>query len=180
MNDDRDLLLSFRADRDRWADRARAEARAVRLALAEGAAGSAAAAAASRRLVRTVEFIRATNARTIDAHPAMIIGHGVTPDEAEHFQDMVDEIVALNTEMYALLLVNTAALRAAMKPDDDRSADLDRSPTALARACPIGSVYRPWPISTGAQHTGRFIQPPMNEVQMKSRASIDWQAWATR
>jgi hypothetical protein len=117
MNDDRDLLLSFRADRDRWADRARTEAKAVRLALAEGAAGSAAAAAASRSLVRTVEFIRAANSRTIDAHPAMIIGHSITPDEAEQFQDMADEIVALNTEMYALLLVNTAALRAAMKRD---------------------------------------------------------------
>jgi hypothetical protein len=115
MNDDRDLLLSFRAESERWADRARAEAKAVRLALAEGAAGSAAAAAASRRLVRTVQFIRGANSRAINAHHAMINEHSATPDETEQFQDMADEIVALNTEMYAILLVNTAALRAAVK-----------------------------------------------------------------
>jgi hypothetical protein len=114
MNDQSDLFLSFRADRDRWADRARAEAKAVRLALAEGAAGSAAAAAASRRLVRIVQFIRAENSRAIDALPA-IDEHSVSLDEAEQLQDMANEIVAVNTEMYALLLVNTAALRAAMK-----------------------------------------------------------------
>jgi hypothetical protein len=116
MDDEGYRLLSFRAKSERWADRARAEANAVRLALAEGAAGSAAAAAASRRLVRIVEFIRATNSRAIDALPA-INEHSVTPDEAEQFQDMANEIVAVNTEMYALLLVNTAALRAAMRRD---------------------------------------------------------------
>jgi hypothetical protein len=114
MNDQRDLFLLFRTDRDRWADRARTEARAVRLALAEGAAGSAAAAAASRRLVRIVQFIRAENSRAIDVLAA-IDEHSVSLDEAEQFQDMANEIVAVNTEMYALLLVNTAALRAAMK-----------------------------------------------------------------
>jgi hypothetical protein len=36
MSDDRDLLLSFRAKTDKWADCARAEAKAVRVALAEG------------------------------------------------------------------------------------------------------------------------------------------------
>jgi hypothetical protein len=84
------------------------------LALAEGAAGSAAAAAASRRLVRIVQFIRAENSRAIDVLAA-IDEHSVSLDEAEQFQDMANEIVAVNTEMYALLLVNTAALRAAMK-----------------------------------------------------------------
>jgi hypothetical protein len=71
MNDDRDLLLSFRAKTDRWADRARAEAKAVRLALAEGPGGSAAAAAASRRLFSIVEFIRSANSCTADALPVM-------------------------------------------------------------------------------------------------------------
>jgi hypothetical protein len=117
MNDERDPLLSFRAKTDVWADRARAEAKAVRLALAEGTASSAAAAAASRRLVRIVEFIRSANSRTIDALPGMIKEHGVTADEAEQFQALADEIVALNKEMSALLLANTAVLRAAMKRD---------------------------------------------------------------
>ena len=115
MNDDRDLLLSFRAKSERWADRARAEAKAVRVALAEGSEGAVAAAAASRRLFRIVEFIRSANSRTINALPAMITEHGVTPDEAEQFQAVADEIIALNGEVSALLLANTAALRAAMK-----------------------------------------------------------------
>jgi hypothetical protein len=116
MNDDRDLLLSFRAKTDRWADRARAEAKAVRLALAEGPAGSAAAAAASRRLFRIVEFIRAANSLTIDALLAMK-KRNITPDEADDLQAVVDDIVALNEEVSALLLANTAVLRAAMRRD---------------------------------------------------------------
>jgi hypothetical protein len=116
MDDDRDLLLSFRAKSDRWADRARAEAKAVRLALAEGPAGSAAAAAASRRLVSIVEFMRLANSRTVDALPAMK-KRNVNLDEAEQFQAVVDDILALNEEMSALLLANTAVLRAAMKRD---------------------------------------------------------------
>jgi hypothetical protein len=115
MDHDRDLLLSFRAKSERWADRARAEAKAVRLALAEGSEGAVAAAAASRRLFRIVEFIRSANSRTINALPAMINEDGVTPDEAEQFQAVADDILALNGEMSALLLANTAALRAAMK-----------------------------------------------------------------
>ena len=116
MSDDRDLLLSFRARTDRWADRARAEAKAVRLALAEGRADSAAAAAASRRLVSIVEFMRSANSRTVDALPAMQ-KRNVTPDEADELQAVVDDIVALNEEMSALLLANTAVLRAAMRRD---------------------------------------------------------------
>jgi hypothetical protein len=116
MDDDRDLLLSFRAKTDRWADRARAEAKAVRLALAERPAGSAAAAAASRRLFSIVEFIRSANSRTADALPAMK-KRNVAPDEAEQFQAVVDDIIALNEEMSALLLANTAVLRAAMRRD---------------------------------------------------------------
>jgi hypothetical protein len=116
MNDDRDLLLSFRAKTDRWADRARAEAKAVRLALAEGPTGSAAAAAASRRLFSIVEFIRSANSRTADALPAMK-KRNVTPDEAEQFQAVVDDIIALNDEMSGLLLANNAVLRAAMRRD---------------------------------------------------------------
>ena len=116
MSDDRDLLLSFRAKTDRWADRARAEAKAVRLALAEGRADSAAAAAASRRLVSIVEFMRSANSRTVDALPAMQ-KRNVTPDEADELQAVVDDIVALNEEMSALLLANTAVLRAAMRRD---------------------------------------------------------------
>jgi hypothetical protein len=114
MDDDRDLLLSFRAKSERWADRARAEAKAVRLALAEGSEGAVAAAAASRRLFRIVEFIRSANS-TINALPAMINEDGVTPAEADQFHAVADEIIALNGEMSALLLANTAALRAAMK-----------------------------------------------------------------
>jgi hypothetical protein len=114
MNDERDMLLSFRAKSDRWADRARAEAKAVRLALAEGPAGSAAAAAASRRLFRLVEFIRSANSRTIDA---AVKKRNVAPDEAEQFNTVVDDIIALNGEMSALLLANTAVLRAAIKRD---------------------------------------------------------------
>ena len=116
MSDDRDLLFSFRAKTDRWADRARAEAKAVRLALAEGRADSAAAAAASRRLVSIVEFMRSANSRTVDALPAMQ-KRNVTPDEADELQAVVDDIVALNEEMSALLLTNTAVLRAAMRRD---------------------------------------------------------------
>jgi hypothetical protein len=116
MNDDRDLLLSFRAKSDRWADRARAEAKAVRLALAEGPAGSgsAAAAAASRRLFLIVEFIRSANSRTIDALLAMK-KRKITPDKADELETVVDDILALNEEMSALLLANTAVLRAAMR-----------------------------------------------------------------
>jgi hypothetical protein len=115
MDDERDPLLSFRAKSDRWADRARAEAKAVRLALADGPAGSAAAAAASRRLFSLVEFIRSANSRTINSLPAMINEDGVTLDEAEQFRAIADDILALNGEMSALLLANTAALRAAMR-----------------------------------------------------------------
>jgi hypothetical protein len=114
MNGERDQLLSFRAKSDKWADRARAEAKAVRLALAEGPAGAVAAAAASRRLFRFVDFIRSANSRTIDALLAME-DRNVTSDEAEQFHAVVDDIIALNEEMSALLLANTAALRAAMK-----------------------------------------------------------------
>jgi hypothetical protein len=39
----------------------------------------------------------------------------VTRDEAEQFQAVVDDIIALNGEMSALLLANTAVLRAAMR-----------------------------------------------------------------
>jgi hypothetical protein len=117
MNDDRDLL-SFRAKSDRWADRARAEAKAVRLAVAEGPAGSGslAAAAASRRLFRIVEFIRSANSLTIDALLAMN-KRNITPDKADELQTVVDDILALNEEMSALLLANTAVLRAAMRRD---------------------------------------------------------------
>jgi hypothetical protein len=99
---------------ERWADRARAEAKAVRLALAEGSEGAVAAAAASRRLFRTVQFIRWANSRTADA---AMKKRNVTPDEAEQFQAVSDDIIALNGEMSALLLANTAVLRAAMKRD---------------------------------------------------------------
>jgi hypothetical protein len=116
MDDDRDLLLSFRAKSDRWADRARAEAKAVRLALAEGPAGSSAAAAASRRLVSIVGFMRLANSRTVDGLPAMK-KRNVNLDEAEQFQAVVDDILALNEEVSALLLANTAVLRAAMRRD---------------------------------------------------------------
>jgi hypothetical protein len=115
MTNKRDLLLSFRARSERWADRARAEAKAVRLALAQGSEGSAAAAAASRRLFRIIGFIHSANFRTINALPAMIKEHSVTPDDAEQLGAVVDDILALNGEMSALLLANTAALRAAMK-----------------------------------------------------------------
>lgn len=103
MDEDRDLLLAFRAKSERWADRARAEAKAVRLALAEGSEGAVAAAAASRRLFRIVAFIRAANSRTIDALPAMIKQDGVNPDDADQFQAVADEIIAVNGEMSALL-----------------------------------------------------------------------------
>jgi hypothetical protein len=116
MNDDRDLFLSFRAKSERWADRARAEAKAVRLALAEGSEGAPAAAAASRRLFRIVEFIRSANSHTIDTLLAMK-KRKVTPDEAEQFHAVADDILALNEEMSALLLANTAVLRAAMRRD---------------------------------------------------------------
>jgi hypothetical protein len=41
----------------------------------------------------------------------------VAPDEAEQFNTVVDDIIALNGEMSALLPANTAVLRAAMKRD---------------------------------------------------------------
>jgi hypothetical protein len=115
MNGERDQLLSCRAKGDKWAVRARAEAKAVRLALAEGPAGAVAAAAASRRLFRFVDFIRSANSRTIDALLAMEDHPNVTSDEAEQIHALVDDIIALNEEMSALLLANTASLRAAMK-----------------------------------------------------------------
>jgi hypothetical protein len=82
------------------------------LALAEGPGGSAAAEIASRRLFSIVEFIRSANSRTADA---AMKKRNVSPDEAEQFQAVVDDIIALNGEMSALLLANTAVLRAAMK-----------------------------------------------------------------
>jgi hypothetical protein len=112
MNNEDDLLLSFRAKTDRWADRARAEAKAVRLALAEGPAGSAAAEIASRRLFSIVGFIQSANSRTADAAMKQ---RNVTPDEAEQFLAVVHDIIALDREMSALLLANTAVLRAAMR-----------------------------------------------------------------
>jgi hypothetical protein len=110
-------LLLFRAKTQRWADRARAEARAVRAALAEGSKGAPAAAAASRRLFSIVEFIRAANSRTINALPTKLSEPGITPYEADEYKAVADEIIALNEEMSGLLLANTAALRAAMKRD---------------------------------------------------------------
>jgi hypothetical protein len=39
----------------------------------------------------------------------------VTPDEAEQFLAVVHDIIALDSEMSALLLANTAVRRAAMR-----------------------------------------------------------------
>jgi hypothetical protein len=76
-----------------------------------------AAAAASHRLFRIVESIHSANFRTINALLEVITEHNVTPDEAEQLGAVADDILALNGEMSALLLANTAALRAAMKRD---------------------------------------------------------------
>jgi hypothetical protein len=115
MSDEPDLLLAFRAKTDRWADRARAEAKAVRLALAQGSPDSCTVAAASRRLVSIVEFIRSANSSTVVALPSVIQKPGVTPDEAAQFLAVMDDIIALNGEMSGLLLANTAVIRAAMR-----------------------------------------------------------------
>jgi hypothetical protein len=111
------MLLSFRAKSERWADRARAEAKAVCSALAQGPARSPAAAAASRRLVSIIDFIRLANSSTVDSLPARIKEHSADPDEAALFQAVVDDIIALNEEMSGLLLMTNAIRRAAMKRD---------------------------------------------------------------
>jgi hypothetical protein len=64
MNDERDPLLSFRASTDRWADRARAEAKAVRLAVAEGPDGVT---VAVHRLRLIVQHIRIASDGALDA-----------------------------------------------------------------------------------------------------------------
>lgn len=112
MDYDRDLLLSFRANTDIWADRARAEARAVRLALAEGPGGVTVAA---HRLRLIVQHIRAASDGALDAIATLRKKHSVTPDEADELQALIDEITALNDEMSGLLRATNAVLRTNMK-----------------------------------------------------------------
>lgn len=107
-----DLLLSFRAISGEWADLAHAEAKAVRLALSEGTDGDT---VDDQRLRLIVEHIRTASDGTLKAISALRNTHGVTPDEADELRAVVDEIIALNGEMSALLLTTNAILRADMK-----------------------------------------------------------------
>jgi DNA integrity scanning protein DisA with diadenylate cyclase activity len=112
MDDDRDLLLSFRAKTDRWADRARAEAKAVRLAVAEEPDGVT---VAVHRLRLIVQHIRTASDGALDAIATLRKKHSVTPDEADELQAVIDEITALDDEMSGLLLATNAILRTNMK-----------------------------------------------------------------
>jgi hypothetical protein len=112
MNNEDDLLLSFRAKTDRWADRARAEAKAARLAVAEGPGGVT---VAVHRLRLIVQHIQTASDGALDAIATLRKKHRVTPDEAVELQAVVDEIIALNGEMFALFLATNAILRTNMK-----------------------------------------------------------------
>jgi hypothetical protein len=112
MNNEDGLLLSFQAKTDRWADRARAEARAVRLAVADGPGGVT---VAVHRLRLIVQHIRTASDGALDAIATLRKKYSVTPDEAVELQAMIDEITALNDEMFALFLATNAILRTKMK-----------------------------------------------------------------
>jgi hypothetical protein len=112
MNGEHDLLLSFRAISGESADVARAEARAVHLALSESTLGVT---VDVQRLHLIVKRIQTASDGTLEAVAAMINEHGVTPDEADELEAVIDEIIALNGEMSALLLTISAARRAAEK-----------------------------------------------------------------
>jgi hypothetical protein len=112
MNGEYDLLRSFRAISGQWADLARAEAEAVRLALSERTVG---ATVDVQRLRLIVEHIRAASDGTVEAISARRNKHSVTPDEADELQAVIDEITAMNGEMSALYLATNAILRADMK-----------------------------------------------------------------
>jgi hypothetical protein len=51
----------------------------------------------------------------LEAIEACLDEHPATPDEADEILAVVDETIALNEEMSALLLTTTAAIRADMK-----------------------------------------------------------------
>jgi hypothetical protein len=114
MTDDRDLLLSFRAISGAWADLARAEADTVRLALSERTVGIT---VGVERLRNIVEHVRAASDGALESISARRGKHGVTPDEADELQGVIDEITAMNREMSALYLATNAILRAEMKRD---------------------------------------------------------------
>jgi hypothetical protein len=114
MDNEHSLLLSFRAVSGEWADLAHAEARAVRSALSEGTDGVTVDA---QRLHLIVQHIRTASDGTLEAITALRNKYGVTPDEADELRAVVDEIIALNGEMSALLLATNAILRTNMKRD---------------------------------------------------------------
>ena len=114
MTGKQDVLLTFRTVSGEWADLARAEARAVRSALAER---SGSAVAAAHRLSAIVEDIRAAGYRATNDLAALMDeqADGITPDEAKEINDLADDIVALNKEMSDLLRATLAAGKAALK-----------------------------------------------------------------
>jgi hypothetical protein len=114
MNSEPNLLRSFRAISGQWADLARAEAEAVRLALSERTVG---ATIDVQRLRSLSTHIRAASDGTLEAISARRNKHSVTPDEADELQAVIDEITAMNSEMSALYLATNAILRANMKRD---------------------------------------------------------------
>jgi hypothetical protein len=94
------------------ADLARAEAKAIRLALSETTLGVT---VDVQRLRLMVEQIRTASDRTIMAITARRKKFSVTPDEADELQAVIDEIAAVNDEMSALFLATNAIHRTNMK-----------------------------------------------------------------
>jgi hypothetical protein len=112
MNYENDLLLSFRAISGESADLARSEAKAVHLALSESSVGVT---VAVQRLRLIVKHIETASDGMLESIEAFLDEHPATPDEADEILAVVDETIALNEEMSALLLTTTAAIRADMK-----------------------------------------------------------------
>jgi hypothetical protein len=112
MNKKHDLLLAFRAISGQWAELARIESEAIRLALSESTVG---ATFDVQRLRLMVEHIRSASDGSLEAILARRGNYSVTPEEADELQAVVDEINALNDEMSALYMATNALVRAEMR-----------------------------------------------------------------
>jgi hypothetical protein len=86
MTDERDLLLSFREISGQWADLARAQSEAIRVALSESTVGVT---FDVQRLRLIVQHIRAASDGTLEAITARRKKYSVTSDEDDELQALI-------------------------------------------------------------------------------------------